>query len=348
MKCSLCGLEYNDKCGQFTLHLLEIHHITRAEYVVITEHKEITPKCECGYCDEDAEFYRGSYKRYARGHNSIKWKNMMYSKIHEPRCIICGNAVEFRRSVPKKLCKSCISKNGSGFSSEAVQIAIQHSIKEKYGVSNVMHVDEVRNKHLTSVRELDRSYNISDETKEKHSINSTNRWKSVDYKKETSMKIRDAVRKPAEIKRRREYVLNRILNEPGYLSRLISYAKSNGRLSKLHQKARNVLGLDLLGFEPEVPVGRYVADDLHFESKTIVEINGDYIHANPLIYSPLDEIVTYTGRYMARDKWEYDSNRKKYLESLGYNVIIVWESDLKDFTHVESIKELLKQSIIRK
>jgi len=31
----------------------------------------------------------------------------------------------------------------------------------------------------------------------------------------------------------------------------------------------------------------------------------------------------------ASDKWKYDEERKKYLENLGYNVTILWESDLK-------------------
>lgn len=33
----------------------------------------------------------------------------------------------------------------------------------------------------------------------------------------------------------------------------------------------------------------------------------------------------------AKEKWTKDKDRKIYLESLGYNVTIVWESDLLTF-----------------
>ena len=32
----------------------------------------------------------------------------------------------------------------------------------------------------------------------------------------------------------------------------------------------------------------------------------------------------------ACEKWKYDAERKQYLENLGYNVTIVWESDFKN------------------
>ena len=31
----------------------------------------------------------------------------------------------------------------------------------------------------------------------------------------------------------------------------------------------------------------------------------------------------------AKEKWEFDSNRIRKIEAAGYNVTIVWESDIK-------------------
>jgi very-short-patch-repair endonuclease len=345
MKCVICGYEGSDECGAFTRHLRDVHHITRQEYVVISEYGGIAPICGCGYCSETPEYYRGVFRKYAKKHNTFEWRNDNYTKQNNPKCIICGEPVGFLRDVPKKLCDSCISKEGYGFSSSLVQSAIVKSIHEKYGVDNVMKVDGILGAHLKTVRKIVRNYTPTEETKKKNSVASVALWKSTDHRNKTIPRIIEGVRKPSEIKRRREYVLDRILNEPDYLTRLISYSKCSNRLSKLHLRAREILNLSNLGFQPEVPIFRYVADDLHVKSKTIVEINGDYIHANPEIYGGSEEIITHQGRYLAVDKWKYDENRKMYLESKGYTVIVVWERDLKNQNKVAEIKQIIEESV---
>lgn len=345
MKCSICNFEGSDECGVFTRHLRDIHNITRKEYVVISEYNGIEPICECGYCSETPEFYRGVFRKYAKKHNTFEWRNTNYAKNNNPTCIVCGDVVGFLRDVPKKLCDSCISKEGHGFSSSIVQAAITKSIREKYGVDNVMKVDSILESHSIALRKITRNYAPTEETKKKNSVASVAMWKSEEHRNKTIPKIIEGVRKPSEIKRRREYVLNRILNEPDYLTRLISYSKCSNRLSKLHIRAREILNLSNLGFQPEVPIFRYVADDLHVQSKTIVEINGDYIHANPEIYCGTEEIITHQGSYLAFDKWKYDENRKTYLESKGYTVIVVWERDLKNKNKVAEIKRVIEESV---
>lgn len=78
MKCTICQGDFNDKCGAFTRHLIELHQITREEYVIISEHGGVAPICECGYCNETPEYYRGSFRKYSRGHNRFEWRNAKY------------------------------------------------------------------------------------------------------------------------------------------------------------------------------------------------------------------------------------------------------------------------------
>lgn len=68
----------------------------------------------------------------------------------------------------------------------------------------------------------------------------------------------------------------------------------------------------------------------------IIEFNGDYWHANPKFYSSESEMSfiknsnAQTSKYngiKAKDIWEYDKNKKKALEKLGYQVKVVWEND---------------------
>jgi very-short-patch-repair endonuclease len=105
------------------------------------------------------------------------------------------------------------------------------------------------------------------------------------------------------------------------------FEKSKNRLSKLHLKIRKFLDLDSLGFEPEQVALRYFADELNKANNFIIEINGDYTHANPKIYGPNDIIRLPGQSFLAKEKWEADLIRKNKLEQAGYIVFTIWQSD---------------------
>ena len=87
------------------------------------------------------------------------------------------------------------------------------------------------------------------------------------------------------------------------------------------------MNLDELGFISEQQILRYFVDELNEEKKVIVEIYGDHPHANPVKYGP-DYLVRLIGQsYTASEKWEMDEIRKQRLESAGYKVFVIWESD---------------------
>lgn len=58
----------------------------------------------------------------------------------------------------------------------------------------------------------------------------------------------------------------------------------------------------------------------------VVEIYGDFWHCNPVIFNKTD--VNPVLNMTAEQKWESDSNRVSLLKSLGYKVLVIWESDL--------------------
>jgi len=77
--------------------------------------------------------------------------------------------------------------------------------------------------------------------------------------------------------------------------------------------------------EKIVPKSKYFADILMLEKRKIIEYNGDYWHCNPNKYMP-DYFNKKIKKY-AKDIWENDSYRRKSLESLGYSILCIWESD---------------------
>jgi len=61
----------------------------------------------------------------------------------------------------------------------------------------------------------------------------------------------------------------------------------------------------------------------------VIEVNGDYVHANPKIYSA-DDIIRLRGNsYKASYKWQKDREKIDWLLSQGYTVTVIWESDIK-------------------
>jgi len=67
---------------------------------------------------------------------------------------------------------------------------------------------------------------------------------------------------------------------------------------------------------------RYVVYDIK-HGNCIIEFNGDYWHANPLIYSADDHI---RGK-CARDIWASDKHEIEIAQNAGFSVKVVWEHD---------------------
>lgn len=80
------------------------------------------------------------------------------------------------------------------------------------------------------------------------------------------------------------------------------------------------------GFESEVAVSGFVADEVNVSDKIIIEFYGDYYHCNPRIYTDPNTYNT-TLHMTAKDKWAYDRRRLAAFYKAGYRVRIVWESD---------------------
>lgn len=62
----------------------------------------------------------------------------------------------------------------------------------------------------------------------------------------------------------------------------------------------------------------------------LVEVNGDYYHANPLFYNKTQKISFPGGRTVTvGDLWASDKRKQSFAVGAGYSVIVVWEHDVK-------------------
>lgn len=111
---------------------------------------------------------------------------------------------------------------------------------------------------------------------------------------------------------------------------------------KTFRKTHSKIELDLIeslsefGFKSGY-VCRNQIDLLCRKKKIAIEVQGDFWHANPEVYS--DEWLHPVIKLTAKEIREKDKKKKLFLESKGYTVLYVWEKDYKDDRH-QTIKKL--------
>lgn len=85
----------------------------------------------------------------------------------------------------------------------------------------------------------------------------------------------------------------------------------------------------LTDYENNIQVSYYNVDFINKQTKHIIEVYGDYWHCNPSKYA--DDFMHHHFKMTAVERRKLDEDRVGHLKSLGYNVTIVWESDLTEF-----------------
>lgn len=97
---------------------------------------------------------------------------------------------------------------------------------------------------------------------------------------------------------------------------------------------RNLLSSLNLEFKTEVRIKNFYIDFMI--DNVCIEVQGDYWHCNPKIYStPVSNVQKRTI--------EKDARKKDYLESLGYTVIYLWEYDL--IHNIELCEKLVRSAL---
>lgn len=81
-------------------------------------------------------------------------------------------------------------------------------------------------------------------------------------------------------------------------------------------------------FQRNQKVGKWIVDLVDHDRHIIVEVNGDYWHGNLRVYAP-DMYISSIGM-TAGERNAADAYRNEQLRKLGYDVIVLWELDLKD------------------
>jgi G:T-mismatch repair DNA endonuclease (very short patch repair protein) len=125
---------------------------------------------------------------------------------------------------------------------------------------------------------------------------------------------------------------------------------SNNFVSKLEKRVGNVL-YDLgITYTSQFQL-RFYSFDFLIGKKVLLEVNGDFWHANPLFYKGSDIMPFPGGSKTVQQIWSKDKRKKTYAEKRGYKIIYIWENDIKKLDEKEllffiknKIKELSNEN----
>jgi G:T-mismatch repair DNA endonuclease (very short patch repair protein) len=187
-------------------------------------------------------------------------------------------------------------------------------------------------------------------SEERSGDNNVSKRKDVKEKLSKSLKGRDTYwlkgkKRPEHSIKMHDFMINVWNNNNDfrndYRQKLIN--KLNSTHSKLHDYFKHQMIINnITDFisEYKIPGTKIIVDEINLEKNIIIEINGDYWHANSLYYKS-DDKIKYPGKTLiANDVWNNNKRREYVLESLGYNVVYIWESDMKNINEcIKKIKE---------
>lgn len=172
-------------------------------------------------------------------------------------------------------------------------------------------------------------------------------------KRNNTVRDRYGVENVFQVKEIKEKLVNSMLENYGVTNPIYikNRHKNNGRKSAIHKKIEKFLIENSVNFESEKVINLMTYNnylkkkynprpDIIIENKKIIiEINGDYWHANPKVYVNSDVIVRWNGEMLAEDIWNFDKERRAQMMSLGYKVINIWENDIVN--RFDEVKEML-------
>ena len=120
----------------------------------------------------------------------------------------------------------------------------------------------------------------------------------------------------------------------------------NGSISSIEEKIKQLL-IDkgiifshqyyVINNKTEDTRRNFVYDFLIVDKNIIIEVNGDFFHANPIFYKEEDMLSHPGGSISAKDIWERDKRKIDFIENMGYKTVVLWEYEINH--HFDIVKE---------
>ena len=111
--------------------------------------------------------------------------------------------------------------------------------------------------------------------------------------------------------------------------------------SSLEVKIKQGLENLNISFKSQYWISRRSYDFKLKDFNTLIEVQGDFWHANPKKYLSTDILNFPSGKTLANDIWAKDTYKKELAEQYGYKIVYIWENELVGMTQPEIMKLIL-------
>lgn len=255
-----------------------------------------------------------------------------------------------------KIRESCLKKYGVDcvFKSEVIKEKIRRVNREKRGVDYPSQSPECRRKTADTTMKHYGVSNCAQSKKLQEKARQTRiaRYGNPNYRNSEKQKITVARKSKEEresiIAKRRKTCLDKygvdtpfgFCPHPNAISGL---SKRVRRILDAHPEIEYIQELRI-NFKKRKEYRDFRAYDFAF-GKTILELNGDYFHANPSIYKEDDIITIRRIKHTAQSIWDDDKIKRQLAESRGYRVVYLWEKDMKRMKDDELLEWILNNCI---
>lgn len=224
----------------------------------------------------------------------------------------------------------------NGFQSETIKQKIRQSLMEHLGVEHAMQSQICKDKRVQTYR---RDYGVDNPSQLKENRDLAKRttaerhgdpnYRNTKQQKETV--ARKTKEEKQAIKQKREaYNLDHYgVKWP------IALHNHRSSISKLSIRVKQLLEQHSVTFEMEFKIYYQIGSDIHIRKydfkigQIILELNGDFFHANPSSYKSGSIIRIHHQDVKVDDIWIDDLKKKELAETNGYTVIYLWQSDMK-------------------
>lgn len=253
---------------------------------------------------------------------------------------------------------TCMKKYGvdNAFKADCVKEKIKRVHREKRGVDYPSQSPACREKTRAT---MIRHYGVptvgeSKELREKARATNLLRYGNPNYRNSRKIRKVASERSKAEIARIVEKQRSTCLKKYG-VDTPFGFCRKPASVSGLSRRVERILDAHpeveyiqelRINFRERKEYRDFRAYDFAF-GKVILELNGDYFHANPAIYNAEDIISIRHVHHTAQSIWEGDSVKRKLAESRGYRVVYLWECDMKKMSDDE-LFNWIKRNCIEK
>ena len=284
------------------------------------------------------------------------------------KCKFCGKEItslsghlRFCKSIPSGLTKEelFIEEVKYNFGDDIVENVIQYysddhslpDIYKKYGLSyhytqKILELNGVHIRNISESAKLITSPKHKKTCLEKYGVENISQVESIkSKKKKTFLKNYgvDNIWKSEEFKQFTRDRWNSYTDEEK--TKILSMGKKRKGTVSLFEKQIVSYLIDLgVEIETQFKIKNYFHRyDLRIKNTNLLlEVNGDFWHANPKKYKP-DDVLNFssTNHIKAKDVWKKDERNKNFAEKNNYKVLYIWESDVYEKNEIEIKKFLL-------